>query len=38
MTPVLYAAGLHAGAALFECLLVDHDVGANYGNWAYQAG
>lgn len=27
-----------AGAALFECLLVDHDVALNIGNWAYQAG
>lgn len=26
------------GAALFECLLVDYDFAANWGNWAYNAG
>ncbi|RHZ89420.1 hypothetical protein Glove_14g42 [Diversispora epigaea] len=26
------------GAELFECLLVDHDVCSNYGNWQYIAG
>eukprot|EP01024_Parvocaulis_polyphysoides_P058151 TRINITY_DN62293_c0_g1_i1.p1 TRINITY_DN62293_c0_g1~~TRINITY_DN62293_c0_g1_i1.p1 ORF type:complete len:242 (-),score=13.63 TRINITY_DN62293_c0_g1_i1:20-745(-) len=26
------------GAALFECLLLDHDVGVNYSNWNYFAG
>jgi hypothetical protein len=27
-----------AGAELFECLLLDHDVGVNYVNWNYFAG
>lgn len=26
------------GAEWFESLLIDHDPGANYGNWTYQAG
>ena len=26
------------GAEWFEALLIDHDPGANYGNWTYQAG
>jgi deoxyribodipyrimidine photo-lyase len=27
-----------AGAAYFECALIDYDVCSNYGNWAYVAG
>lgn len=27
-----------AGAELFQFLLVDHDVGSNFGNWAYFGG
>jgi deoxyribodipyrimidine photo-lyase len=27
-----------AGAALFQFLLADHDVGSNFGNWAYFSG
>jgi deoxyribodipyrimidine photo-lyase len=26
------------GAELFELLLIDHDVAANYGNWQYFSG
>jgi deoxyribodipyrimidine photo-lyase len=26
------------GAALFECLLLDHEQGVNLANWAYFAG
>lgn len=27
-----------AGAEYFECMLIDHDVASNWGNWAYIAG
>lgn len=27
-----------AGAEYFESMLIDHDIAANYGNWAYIAG
>merc|ERR1711991_557079 len=26
------------GAEYFECMLIDHDVASNYGNWNYAAG